>query len=106
MTVGRNCDDRLRPLVKWVRSGLKRDVLYLVAAGDEPTGQAVKRDLEAHYDERVPPKRFYGALDGLVDTGHLAVETDGVHDRYRLTDGGEAGLTRHVQWVRECVPTE
>ncbi|MFB6125358.1 MAG: PadR family transcriptional regulator [Halanaeroarchaeum sp.] len=86
---------------KWLRSGLRRDICYEVDARDRPTGQSIKRGVEAQYDERIPPRRFHGALDALVDTGHLAAEPDGVHDRYWLTAAGANALEAHRAWVCE-----
>jgi hypothetical protein len=31
----------------------------------------MKSRLESHYDERIEPKSFYGALDALADSGGL-----------------------------------
>ncbi|MFB6081765.1 MAG: PadR family transcriptional regulator [Halanaeroarchaeum sp.] len=84
---------------KWLQSGLRRDICLVVDTLDRPTEQAIKRDLEAHYDRHVQSRRFRGALDALVDTGHLATEPEGVHDRYWLTDPGQAALDAHRRWV-------
>lgn len=59
-------------MAKWLQSGLRRDICVLVHALDAPTGQRLKRDLEARYEDHVRPRQFYGALDALVDNGHLA----------------------------------
>jgi len=89
-------------MTKYVQSGMRRDVLALLAA--EPRrGQQLKIALEAHYDEHVEPKTFYGALDALADGGHVHVETEGVHDVYELTAGGRQLLEEHVRWLAETV---
>ncbi len=71
----------------------------MVHALAEPTGQRTKARLEEHYGDRVAPDRFYGAVDALVDAGHLAERTDGIHDRYALTDAGERALREHREWL-------
>ncbi|WP_227134802.1 PadR family transcriptional regulator [Halorubellus salinus] len=89
-------------MTKYVQSGMRRDVLALLAA--EPRrGQQLKTSLETHYDEHIEPKTFYGALDALVDAGHVQVETEGVHDVYDLTPGGRSMLETHVDWLVEQV---
>jgi DNA-binding PadR family transcriptional regulator len=86
--------------MKWLRSGLRRDVCVVVAAaGDDPTAQECKAALEDRYGDRVEPKTFYGALDALVDAGHLRERTDGIHDRYALTEAGERALRAQVEWM-------
>ena len=89
-------------MTKYVQSGMRRDVLALLAA--EPRrGQQLKTALEAHYDEHIEPKTFYGALDALADGGHVHVETEGVHDVYELTPGGRQLLEEHVRWLTDTV---
>lgn len=90
----------------WLRSGLRRDICAFVFARDAPTGQRLKSAVESHYDERIEPKSFYGAIDALVDTGHLVRETDGLADRYRLTDAGERALLVHRKWFCETVSVD
>jgi DNA-binding PadR family transcriptional regulator len=90
----------------WLRSGLRRDVCVFVFAQDAPTGQQLKSAVELHYDERIEPKSFYGAIDALVDTGHLVRETNGLADRYRLTDAGERALLAHREWFCETVSAD
>jgi DNA-binding PadR family transcriptional regulator len=57
-------------MAKFLPSGRRRDICALLA--DEPLqAQALKSRLESHYDERIEPKSFYGALDALADSGGL-----------------------------------
>jgi len=93
-------------VTKWLQSGLRRDVCILLADGDERHGQALKAAIADHYDERIDPARFYGALDALVDTGHLDVHEDGLHDAYALTDAGRSMVEGHFRWMREHVAEE
>jgi len=89
---------------KWLQSGLRRDICVIVHALDDPTGQRLKRDLEARYEDHVRPKQFYGALDALVENGHLTREADGLADQFALTPAGERALEEHAAWLRERVP--
>lgn len=88
---------------RWLASGLRRDVCVVVHALGEPTGQQAKARLEEHYGDRVAPDRFYGAVDALVDAGHLEERVDGIHDRYALTASGERALRAHREWLCERV---
>lgn len=89
--------------MKWLRSGLRRDICVVVADADAPTAQECKAALEAQYDERIDPKTFYGALDALTDAGYLEETVDGLHDRYELTGAGERALYDHYEWVQEAL---
>jgi len=89
-------------MAKFLRSGRRRDVCVLLA--DEPRqAQALKSRLESHYDTRIDPKSFYGALDALEDAGFVETRTEGIHDVYALTDAGERRLREHLAWMREHV---
>lgn len=88
-------------MARWLQSGLRRDVCVVVAANGNPTESAVKRALEAHYDGRVRPKTFFGALDALESKGLLEREADGVHDRVSLTERGETDLRAHYEWLSD-----
>jgi len=89
--------------MKWLRSGLRRDICVVVASEGTPTAQECKAALESRYGERIEPKTFYGALETLTDTGHLAKTADGIHDRYELTEAGERALHDHYAWVTETL---
>lgn len=88
-------------MTKWLQSGLRRDICIVVADLENPTGHAVKRAIESHYEEAVRPKTFRGALSELKQTGHLQSEVDGVYDRYSLTPGGERRVREQFEWMRE-----
>lgn len=90
-------------MAKWLQSGRRRDLCLFLYDEGPLHGQALKSRLETHYDERIDPKSFYGALDALVETGHLELHESGIHDEYALTDAGERMLEAHVEWVRRRV---
>lgn len=84
---------------RWLSSGLRRDCCVALAGAEAPTGQQLKAAVEAHYDGRIEPRRFRGAVEALVDRGYVAERTDGVHDRYELTDAGRRALSDQVAWL-------
>lgn len=75
----------------------------MLAAEGSPTDQECKAALERRYDQRVTPDAFRGALGALVEAGVVEVTADGIHDRYALTDAGEARLRSHYEWLGECL---
>jgi len=85
---------------KFLHSGRRRDLCALLA-GEPLQAQALKSRLSSHYDERIDPKSFYGALDALEDAGFVEARTEGIHDVYALTDAGEARLREHYAWLGE-----
>ncbi|WP_137289841.1 PadR family transcriptional regulator [Natronorubrum halophilum] len=89
-------------MTKWLRSGRRRDICFLLAGADEGElrSQQLKSRLESHYDAHLEPKAFYGSLSALVDAGFVEKRTDGIHDVYALTDGGERRVRDHYEWVR------
>jgi len=89
--------------MKWLQSGRRRDLCFILYDGGPLQAQALKSRLEAHYDERIEPESFYGALDALVETGHLEPRESGIHDEYALTDAGRRMVDGHVAWVRDRV---
>ena len=90
-------------MTRWLQSGRRRDICFLLAAMDEARGQELKSALESHYDERIEPKAFYGSLSALVKAGFVEKDVEGLHDVYRLSEAGENRVREHVSWVRECL---
>lgn len=92
-------------MTRWLQSGLRRDICVVVAAADEPTETETKTALETHYDERVRPGQFHGAVDALVRGGHLRREDAGLQQQLSLTPESEDALVHHLEWLRESVDT-
>ncbi|UTF53733.1 helix-turn-helix transcriptional regulator [Natronosalvus rutilus] len=93
-------------MARWLQSGRRRDICFLLAAMEAARGQELKSALESHYDERLEPKAFYGSLSALVDAGFVEKDVEGLHDVYRLTGAGEARVREHGSWVCECLEAE
>ena len=88
-------------MTRWLQSGRRRDMCVFLASDGELTGQKLKTRLERHYDTRIDPKSFYGALSPLVDSGFVEKHEDGIADVYALTDAGECRLYDHYEWMSE-----
>lgn len=90
-------------MTKFLQSGRRRDICALLA-GKPLQAQALKSRLESHYDERIDPKSFYGALDALEDSGFVERQSEGIHDVYAITDAGERRLQEHYEWLSGQLP--
>ena len=89
-------------MTRFLQSGRRRDTCVLLA--EEPLqAQALKSRLESHYDTRIDPKSFYGALDALEDAGFVETRTEGIHDVYALSESGRQRLQAHLRWMRKHV---
>ena len=87
---------------EWLTSGLRRDVCVRLY-GEECRRQRLKSAIESRYGRRIDPRRFREALSALVESGHVAVRTEGIADVYALTDAGERGVEAQYAWLRERV---
>jgi DNA-binding PadR family transcriptional regulator len=92
-------------MAKWLQSGRRRDMCVLLAAADdgELSGQGLKTRLESRYDTRIDPKSFYGALEAMADAGFVEQRTEGIADKYSLTEAGERRLREQFEWMRESL---
>lgn len=96
-------DDAACIHMRWHQSGTRRDICILLADAGELRGQRLKTRLESRYDKSLDPKRFYGTLDRLVESGHVEKRVEGLYDVYSLTDVGESALREQFEWMRERV---
>ena len=88
--------------MEWLASGLRRDVCILLH-GDEHRAQKLKSALESHYDRRIPPERFYGALSALEAKGVVKKRVEGLSDVYSLTEAGRNSVERQFRWMNTHV---
>ena len=86
--------------MEWLTSGLRRDVCVLLY-GQERRAQKLKSALEARYDRRVKPDRFYGALETLESKGFVEKRVEGLEDVYSLTAAGRRAVEAQYEWMRE-----
>lgn len=82
-------------------TSFQRDCVSVIAGLEDPSGTAIKDQLNECYDEGVYAGRLYSNLDTLVEEGY--VEKRPQSDRtnsYRLTEEGKAALKDHVEWLQ------
>ena len=79
-------------------TAFQRDLLYVAAGLNRPSGQRIKSELEEDIGE-ITHGRLYPNLDTLVELGYV---TQGEIDRrtnyYELTDGGRRALRKRREW--------
>ena len=85
-------------------TGFQRDLLYVIAGMDRPSGQEILDDINAYIDQPVTHGRLYPNLDSrveleLVEKGQLDRRTN----YYALTPKGRRELEKRQQWVNQIV---
>ncbi|TMT81369.1 PadR family transcriptional regulator [Haloterrigena sp. H1] len=87
-----------------VLTGFQRDLLYVIAGADRPSGQDVKDEIEQYYSSEINHGRLYPNLDtivnkGLVEKGQLDRRTN----YYAITDEGEQAIEDRREWESQYV---
>ncbi|TMT79083.1 PadR family transcriptional regulator [Haloterrigena sp. H1] len=85
-------------------TGFQRDLLYVIAGADQPSGQDVKDEIEQYYSSEINHGRLYPNLDtvvnkDLVEKGQLDRRTN----YYAITDEGEQAIEDRREWVLQYV---
>jgi len=84
-------------------TGFQRDLLYVIAGSDQPSGQTVLQKLETHIDN-VNHGRLYPNLDELVESGLVEKGTQDKRTKYyEVTPSGERLLARRREWENQYV---
>lgn len=86
--------------------GIARDLtafqqnILLILAEEPRYGLAIKRDLEAYYDDEVNHGRLYPNLDDLVGMGLVEKsELDKRTNQYALTEEGYDAVIAQLDWM-------
>ena len=85
-------------------TGFQRDLLYVIAGANRPSGQEVKVEIEQYYDVDINHGRLYPNLDTvvnkeLVEKGELDRRTN----YYAITDAGERAIEERQEWESQYV---
>jgi DNA-binding PadR family transcriptional regulator len=79
-------------------TGFQRDLLYVIAGADRPSGQQIKESISEDVGE-VNHGRLYPNLDTLVERGLV---DKGQHDRrtnfYEISEAGEEAIVERRKW--------
>ncbi|MFC7216002.1 PadR family transcriptional regulator [Saliphagus sp. GCM10025334] len=85
-------------------TGFQRDLLYVIAGADQPSGQDVKEGVEQYYSADINHGRLYPNLDTivnkeLVEKGKLDRRTN----YYAITEPGERAIDERREWESQYV---
>ncbi|WP_323173545.1 helix-turn-helix transcriptional regulator [Natrialba sp. PRR66] len=85
-------------------TGFQRDLLYVIAGADQPSGQDVKEEIEGYYSAEINHGRLYPNLDTLVnkelvEKGQLDRRTN----YYAITDAGSDEIEDRQEWESQYV---
>lgn len=85
-------------------TGFQRDLLYVIAGADQPSGQEVKDEVEKYYNSEINHGRLYPNLDTLVnkelvEKGQLDRRTN----YYAISDRGREQIEERRQWEQQYI---
>jgi len=85
-------------------TGFQRDLLYVIAGAEQPSGQDVKDEVEQYYSSEINHGRLYPNLDTvvnkeLVEKGQLDRRTN----YYDITEQGEELIEERREWEEQYV---
>ncbi|TMT81601.1 PadR family transcriptional regulator [Haloterrigena sp. H1] len=85
-------------------TGFQRDLLYVIAGADQPSGQDVKEEVEQYYSTEINHGRLYPNLDTLVnkelvEKGQLDRRTN----YYEISDAGRKQIQERREWEEQYV---
>ena len=87
-------------------TGFQRDLLYVIAAADQPSGQDVKSEIEGYYSADINHGRLYPNLDTLVDRNLVEKgQLDRRTNYYDITDEGTSMIEERREWESQYVET-
>ena len=82
-------------------TSFQRDLLYVIAGMDDPSGQEVKGRLEEILGE-MSHGRLYPNLDALVEEGLVEKgQIDRRTNYYRVTEAGREALRERREWENQ-----
>jgi PadR family transcriptional regulator, regulatory protein PadR len=85
-------------------TGFQRDLLYVIAGADQPSGQDIKDEAESYYRADINHGRLYPNLDTLVNKGLVEKgELDRRTNYYALADEGNQAIQERRVWESQYV---
>ncbi|MDG5821822.1 helix-turn-helix transcriptional regulator [Natronococcus sp. A-GB7] len=85
-------------------TGFQRDLLYVISAADQPSGQDIKDEIETYYSTEINHGRLYPNLDTLVNKDLVEKgELDRRTNYYALTDEGDEAIEERREWESQYV---
>lgn len=85
-------------------TGFQRDLLYVIAGADQPSGQDVKSEVETYYNSEINHGRLYPNLDTLVNKDLVEKgELDRRTNYYEISDRGRQTIEQRREWERQYI---
>jgi PadR family transcriptional regulator, regulatory protein PadR len=85
-------------------TGFQRDLLYVIAGADQPSGQDIKDEVETYYSTDINHGRLYPNLDTLVNKELVEKgELDRRTNYYALSDEGDEAIQERREWESQYV---
>jgi PadR family transcriptional regulator, regulatory protein PadR len=85
-------------------TGFQRDLLYVIAGADQPSGQDIKEEIESYYANEINHGRLYPNLDTLVNKDLVEKgELDRRTNYYALSNEGDEPIQRRREWESQYV---
>ncbi|MDG5821784.1 PadR family transcriptional regulator [Natronococcus sp. A-GB7] len=85
-------------------TGFQRDLLYVIAGADQPSGQDIKDEVETYYSTEINHGRLYPNLDTLVNKELVEKgELDRRTNYYALADKGDGAIQQRREWESQYV---
>ncbi|MWV38722.1 MULTISPECIES: PadR family transcriptional regulator [Natrialba] len=87
-------------------TGFQRDLLYVIAGADRPSGQDIKGEVERYYSTDVNHGRLYPNLDTLVNKEYVEKgQLDRRTNYYAISDRGQRSIENRRDWERQYLET-
>ncbi|RQG93125.1 PadR family transcriptional regulator [Natrarchaeobius halalkaliphilus] len=87
-------------------TGFQRDLLYVIAGADQPSGQDVKGEIETYYSTDINHGRLYPNLDTLVNKAFVEKgELDRRTNYYAISERGRQAIEERREWEKQYVDT-
>ncbi|WP_394743209.1 PadR family transcriptional regulator [Natronococcus roseus] len=85
-------------------TGFQRDLLYVIAGADQPSGQDIKDEVETYYSTEINHGRLYPNLDTLVNKELVEKgELDRRTNYYALAEEGDEAIQERREWESQYV---
>jgi PadR family transcriptional regulator, regulatory protein PadR len=85
-------------------TGFQRDLLYVIAGADQPSGQDIKDEVESYYASEINHGRLYPNLDTLVNRDLVEKgELDRRTNYYALSNEGDEAIQRRREWELQYI---
>lgn len=88
-------------------TAFQRDLLYVAAGRDRPSGREVKDEIESVYNRDITHGRLYPNLDVLAEKGFIEKgEINRRKNYYEVTSHGDDQLEDRRDWENEYLPSD